>query len=82
MGVDLEKTEFAFDNLKGQDVHLPLSRRYPRSGNFVSRRYPRMNSSAMPAIGNVALAGRRDMRSGLRLHAVNEGVGTKLKIHN
>ncbi len=78
--MDLEQAEFALDDLQRRPHVGRLQRDVRAAKNLVARR-DLDEQLGHARDRNVALAGRGDMGRRLRLHAVDEGVGAKLKVH-
>ena len=78
--MDLEEAEFALDDLQRWPHVGGLQRDVGATKDFVARRdFDEQLRHAGDR--HVALTGRGDMRRRLRLHAVDERVGAKLKVH-
>ena len=78
--MDLEQAEFALNDLQRGPHVRRLQRHVGTAENLVAGSHFDVQLGHA-GDGHVALAGRRHVRRRLRLHAVDEGIGSKLEVH-
>ena len=78
--MNFEQAEFALNDLQRGPHICSLQRHVGTAENLVARSHLDVQLGHA-GDGHVALAGGRHVRRRLRLHAVDEGIGSKLEVH-